>query len=305
MVANVWFVILWTRANEQEVGTPALRDEPLWLLLVGGAATGLGLFAFGTSLNDILDVRRDRALRPTRPLATGRIRVETAVSLVAATLILAILGATIFGTEAVTLTVIVAAAILMFNAAGKFIPGIGVVLLGLIYAGHMMVPNVHLAFIWPVWLVLTQALAVAGATHMIARKIPPLSRRAVFFAIVGWVFWSAVLIQRGRDADTGLAGFWPDWVSPLSGIGAAILALLFIIYAARKVAVLGAGQRAADKVGRYSALWMSLYACAWLLGQGEWVEAAIIAALAFAGLIGMSIIREAYGLVEQPVGYRR
>jgi hypothetical protein len=305
VVANVWFVILWTRASEHEPGTAALRDAPLWLALLGGAATALGLFAFGTSLNDILDVRRDRALRPSRPLASGRIRVESAVSLVAGTLILAILGATVFGTKGVVLTLIVAAAILLFNAAGKFIPGIGVLLLGLVYAGHMMVPNVHLKFVWPVWLVLTQALAVAGVMHMVARKIPPLSRRAVFFAIVGWIFWSGLLIERGRDKTAGLEGLWPDWVSPVSGIGVAVLVVLLVTYSWRKVATLGAGQRAADKVGRYSALWMALYSCVWLLGQGEWLETAIIAGLATLGLIGMSIIREAYGLVEQPVGYRR
>ena len=305
VVANVWFVILWTRAAEQEAGTQALREQPLWLLLMGGAATGLGLFAFGTSLNDILDVRRDRALRPSRPLAAGRMRVESAVSLVAGTLILAILGATVFGTEGVMVTLSVAAAILLFNAAGKFIPGVGVVLLGAVYAGHMMAPNVYLTFIWPVWLVLTQALVVAGATHMIARRIPPLSRRAVFFAIVGWAGCSAILVQRGRDLDAGLRALWPDWVNPMSGIGVGVLAMLLVVYSWRKVAVLGSGQRAADKVGRYSALWMSLYAFVWLLGQSLWIEASIIAGLATAGLIGMSIIREAYGLVEQPAGYRR
>lgn len=277
----------------------------LWLLLAGGAATALGLFAFGTSLNDILDRRRDRALKPTRPLAAGQIRIETAVSIVAGTLLLAMTGATVFGMSGVVLTAIVAAAVLVFNAAGKFIPGIGVILLGLAYAGHMMVPNIHLKFVWPVWLVLTQALAVAGVTHVLARKNPPLSRRAVFFAVVGWIFWSAVLLERGREEGAWLYGLWPTWVNPVTGIGVGVVALLFIVYAWHKASRLGPGQRAADKVGRYSALWMALYACIWLLGEGHWIEASIIAALALAGLIGMTAIREMHSLVEQPVGYRR
>ncbi len=37
-VADVWFVILWTRANEPEhAGAPGLVDAPLWVLLLAGA----------------------------------------------------------------------------------------------------------------------------------------------------------------------------------------------------------------------------------------------------------------------------
>ncbi len=56
-------------------------------------------------------------------------------------------------------------------------------LLGLIYAGHMVVPNLHIAFVWPVWLVMTHSLVVGGLTHVIARKVPAVSRRAAFAAV--------------------------------------------------------------------------------------------------------------------------
>ncbi len=70
-VANVWFVILWTRASSHEPGTAALKPgaNGLWglgnaewsgtfahgstwgliILLAGSAANALGLFAFATT----------------------------------------------------------------------------------------------------------------------------------------------------------------------------------------------------------------------------------------------------------------
>ena len=44
-VANVWFVILWTRAHAQhEAGTDAIFDRPLWLTLLASGVNALGLF---------------------------------------------------------------------------------------------------------------------------------------------------------------------------------------------------------------------------------------------------------------------
>ena len=47
-VGNAWFVILWTRATEQEPGVPgsAVIEGPLWTVLVFGAVAAIGLFAF-------------------------------------------------------------------------------------------------------------------------------------------------------------------------------------------------------------------------------------------------------------------
>jgi hypothetical protein len=305
-VANVWLVILWTRANEWEAGTPEIDRGPLSLLLVGGAVAALGLYGFGACLNDILDVKRDRTLRPDRPLASGRVGMELAVSLVAGTLIAAILGATVFGKGAVFLTLFVAAAVLVYNAAGKFIPAVGMVMLGLIFAGHMAVPNINLTFIWPVWLVMTHALVVAGLTHAVARKVPPVSRRAVIAAALGWVFWSGVIFWIGYGNRGGEGPLlWPPGARPAAAVLPGLLILVFIGFVWRKLLLYGTGYRSAEKIARYGSIWPALYGCGWLLGQRAFTEAMILGALAAAGLVGMTVLREAYGLAEQPLGYRR
>jgi len=304
-VANVWFVVLWTRANpEHEPGTREIHESALWVLLLGGTVAALGLFAFGAALNDILDLKRDRTMRPGRPLASGELRPESAFVLVPAALVAAVLGATAFGTSGVLMTLLAASAILGFNALGKFIPAIGIVLLGLIYSGHMVVPNIYLSFVWPVWLVLTHALLVAGITHAVSRKVPPLSRRALVGAVLGWVFWSAVILYFGW-LNSPEPALWPAWVSPSGAVLCFLLAVIFGVFVWRKIALHGRGARAGEKIGRYGALWLAMYDCAWLVGQNDIGPALYIVGLTVAGFIGMTAMREAYGLVEQPLGYRR
>src|SRR4051812_1828826 len=112
VVANTWFVILWSLANrEHEPGAEGLRG-PLWLELLAGALVALGLFGFGAALNDILDLKRDRTFHPERPLASGEISMEGAVAFVVVAMIAAVLGATAFGTGAVLLTLVLQGAIL-------------------------------------------------------------------------------------------------------------------------------------------------------------------------------------------------
>lgn len=307
-VANTWFVILWTRVNPDEVSESTafvpIRDRALWLLLAGGAASAVGLYAFGATLNDFLDANRDRALGRDRPLASGRASPELALTSIAGSLIASALGATVFGTPAVIVTLLLAGAVLAFNAAGRFVPAVGLVLLSVIYAGHMLVPNLGLRFLVPVWLVMTHAVVIAGVTHWLARKTPSISRRAAGIAVGGWAVCSLVLLKLAWDRSEG-DGLWPHWVPNTAPVWPALLALIFAALTLRRISSLGAGPRAADKISRYGALWLPLYACAWLFGAAQFEAAVLMGVLAVVGLLGMTVLREAYNLLEHPVAYRR
>ena len=303
VIGNVWFVILWTRVSPQESQRAAseLLERPLWFVLGGGTIYALGLFMYGMALNDTLDLRRDRALHPERPLPSGRVTVDTAARLVALTLMLSVLGATTLGTTAVLVGLLTAGAILFYNAGAKYVPSIGLVALGLIYAAHMVAVNMKLIFVWPVWLVMTHALLLGAVTHRLGRKRPRLSGAMLIAAAIGWAFWSGVLLWTGQRR----GGWWPDWVHPEAAIGPAVLALAFVVFAITKARRAGSGPRAAEKLHRYGMLWLTMYATAWLLGQGAMTEAMILGALTIVGFLGMTVLREVYGLLENPVGYRR
>lgn len=300
-VGNVWFVVLWCHYHrEHETWSVAMQNEPLWLLLAGGALAAAALYAFSSTVNDVVDASRDRALRRSRPLVEGDASGETAIFAAAGTLILSVLGATVFGTAAVVATLVLAGLILGYHAAGKFVPGVGLVLLAVVYAGHMLAPNLGLRFVLPVWLVMTHALAVAWLAHRLGRKSPPLSGRAVTISICGWVAASAALaviaVRRG--------GVLPEWVTPTAVIFPGLLVLLYAGMVTRRVLQLGPGPRLGSKIERYGALWLPIYACAWLWGVGDTTGTAIMGVVVVAGLLGMTVLRELYGLAEHPVGYR-
>ena len=307
-VGNVWLVILWTRGTPDELSSMAaeapIRSAPLVVLLLGGAVAAIGLYAFTLGLNDIVDRRRDRALGEDRPLPTGRIGLDLATIVVAGSVFAAVLGASFFGTAAVRLTVVVAAAALAFNVLGKFVPGAGPLLLGLIFAGHMVIPNIQLQFVWPVVVVMTHALAIEWAAWIIGRRSPAMSRRAVAAITLGWLFWAAVILLIGSYNASGLTD-WPAWPNPIAALLIAALAVLFVIYMTHKVRATGPGPRAAEKLRRYGAIWLVLYAVAWVLSEGMWMATGILAALGVIGLVVMTIAREAYHLAHQPMGYRR
>lgn len=303
-VGNVWFIILWTRAAgpERAAAPPILIEAPRWLLLGGATAMAVGLYSFAAAMNDALDARRDRALHPERPLPAGRLSREAAISIVAFALILSMLGAAVLGVGAVLLALLTATAILVYNLVGRHVPSVGLVLLALIYGAHMVAANAQLRFVWPVWLVMTHALLVAAAAHLVGGKRPSLTPRMIAAAAAGWVFWSSVLLFVGWRRNGAL---WPEWVSPAAAVAPAVLAGAFAGFALARLRRTRDRTRAADRIQRYGALWLPIYDAAWLFGMGYSGEGALLAGLAVAGFLGMTILREIYALVEQPVGYRR
>jgi 4-hydroxybenzoate polyprenyltransferase len=326
-IANAWFVILWSRASEPEravLVATGREPGPIGIDLLAGAGAAVGLYAFGACLNDVMDTTRDRAMRRDRPIAEGLISPTSAMIVGAFSLIVAVLGAVWFGQSAVVLTCVLALAVLGFNTLGKFIPGFGLVLLALIYTGHMIVPNIQLRFLWPVFLVMTHALLVSVIAHVVARRAPPLTPRAVFAALLGWAFWAAVLAglasARSGDLDTSaetiegiapdsaggvLDALWPDWVGRGGPVIISVLIVVFAVIVIRRIRKLGMGPRTAEKINRYGSLWLPVYACGWLFGAGHTGEGSIMAGLALLGFIGMSALREVYAAVEHPIGYRR
>lgn len=302
-IADVWFVILWSRSSPGESPPAGLTETSLWLLLGGGALAAAGLYAFGTCLNDLFDQHRDAQLKPGRPLASGHLPFETAIVATAVTMIASVLGAATFGTMGVLLTLALLLGILMLSATGKFIPGIGLVLLSLVYAGHMFVPNPNLVFVWPVWVVMTHALGTAGLAHVLGRKTPPLTRRALAFAIAGWMLATITLFALATtSADP--AGAWPTAHGIGGPIACVVLAGMYAVVVLRRFRSVGRGPRLSEKIQRYGSIWLSLYACAWLFGAGYVGPGLIMAGLAASGIIGMVVMRELYGLIEHPVGYR-
>ncbi len=303
-VGNVWFVLLWTRAVEADRSPQDTRiiSEPLWTVLSAGAVLGVALFAFAMIVHDAYDERRDRTMSPDRPLASGAISHASAIAIATLSLLASVVAGAWLGDESLWIVCAVAAGVVIYHSAFRAVPSIGLVFIGLIYAGHMVSPNPRLGFMWPVVWAMTHALLVGLMAHRLADRRPALDGRALFVSGMGWGVWSMLLLSLGR-LRTG--SWWPEGVPPWT-IGAQLLLIgVFAGVAWRKASRTRSRARSAEKVRRYGALWQPLYAVVWCLGAALWDEAMVLGVLAGIGFLTLTFLREIYSLIEQPVGYRR
>ena len=310
-VCELWLVTLITRADPRYVHLPVYHMT-LWKALASTAVTALGLFAFAASLNDLIDVRRDRIFSPDRPLAAGRITTSGAAMVSFGSLMAAVVSASALGEPALVLTVAVAAAIMFYDVVGKHIPAVGIATIGVAHAANMFIPNWSLAFTLPVWWSMSHAVAIAASVHRFEDKRPFFGMRRILLLVAAWVFWSVVLLGGGALASQGSAGgFWPqvargDQVHSAGPVGLAwpALALVGFLLLVRAKVAGSPGPVGAEKLRRYGAMWQAVYAAAWLMAAGLRFEALCMAGLALAGLAAMTLLKEVNGLSGRPIGWR-
>jgi len=299
-VSDVWLVVLITRSIG--VSTLPVATLPLSIALSAAAIVAIGLFAFGASLNDLLDVRHDSAFSPERPLPAGRIRAGQAVVVTVGSLLAAVVAASILGQSALMMTTVVAGGILFYNAAGKHVPAVAFLTVAAVHALHMAIPNSEIAFTLPVALVAAHAFAIAALVHRLEGKRPTTSRRSIIGAGLGFAALIAIIIAIGM-ARTGRSLPLPDAVHPLE-LGWPLLAIAaFGVIAWRKTTGVP-GRIGAEKIRRYGAMWQSLYAVAWLVAFGLHGAAIAIGIMAACGFLVMTALRELSGAGAHQLAYR-
>lgn len=303
-VSDLWFVIVLTRYIADVSGDVSVPAAQLALTaaLSLGAVVAIGLFAFGASLNDLLDARHDTAFSPDRPIPAGRIKTSQAVVVTVGSLLVAIVAAAAFGRSALVLAAITAAGILFYNAAGKFVPAVGLLAIGLIHANHMLIANPELGFTLPVWLIMTHAIVISAVVHRLEEKRPPLRPRAKVAVAIGYTVASIVVLQLGYWR-VGWDAIWPEGVSPMGLVWPVLAVLSFVVVAVRKSSNVPP-RVAAEKVRRYGAMWQSLYGASWLLALGLTTGAIWFGLFALVGFAAMTAIKEINGLGGRPVGFR-
>jgi len=300
-ITDLWLIVILSRTRPEYHYMP-VATMPLAQALVASAIIAIGLFAFGATLNDLLDARRDRVFSPHRPLAAGDLGGTQALTVALGSLLMAIAGAVLFGSGALLISLTVAGGLVFYNGAGKYIPGVGIMTIGLLHAAQMLIPNDQFTFTLPAWLAMTHALVVAVAVHILHGKRPPLSRRAIASVVAGWIAWSSVLIGLGVMRSSG--SFWPN-DAPLWGALLPVLAAAgFGAVLLRKIPRALTPRIAAEKVARYGALWQSVYAASWLFAWGQFgwgFIALVMAAFAF----GLTIaLKEVSTTLHDPLGFR-
>ncbi|MCX5661722.1 MAG: hypothetical protein NTW19_18745 [Planctomycetota bacterium] len=270
-VANNWLVIfLADRLETSESTNPALATMSRASAMGLSAAIAVGLGIYALALNDIMDLRHDRAFRPNRPLAAGRVGLPTAV-LVAFLCLLGAVGASVFlGRDSVLLCLVAAGATLFYNAVGKFFPAVGVTTLALIWALGMAIPNPQLVFAWPVWLTFTHVMGCTLAVHVLEGKRPRL-RGPEWLGVCGsWTFWTLVLVlwMNTRSGDLGPPGAGRPglWGGPLLAVGGFLVAGWFSVH--DRMRPLRSRRAAGDDLRTLAIVWLIAFNAGWLLSAG-------------------------------------
>ena len=107
------------------------RSVPLSLSALGAVAgASLSLYVFGLILNDLMDLETDRRERPERPLPAGEIAVPQARMAAIAMALTGLNLALVAGRAALFMAAALAGLIVLYNAALKRVPVLGVCAMG-------------------------------------------------------------------------------------------------------------------------------------------------------------------------------
>ncbi|MSR42215.1 MAG: hypothetical protein EXS10_10015 [Phycisphaerales bacterium] len=304
-VADVWLVVLLSRTLEMPNGG-AENALPLWIALVASALTAVGFFSFGGVLNDLVDVKRDRALSPERPIPAGQIPPRNAVLLASVCLLCGVLGALPFGELAAALALLLALSILLYDAAAKYIPAARIVLFGVLSGMSMLVPNGHFPFALIIAMAMLQSIATATASYMVEGKRPLLSRRSTGILIVGILaaISGAFVVAEATNTSPPLLPSNMDWKSLLIPASIFTLGCVYLHFAARAKCKGDEPRHRGDRILRRGALWRAMTAAAWLLAAGLMLEAILLAATAALGFSAMAILRSCTPSPDGPPKWR-
>jgi UbiA prenyltransferase family len=293
LVSALWLMTFLGHYIEPETrGNASLVGLGLWGALGLSAVIAVGLGLFMMALNDALDARHDRAFEPDRPIPSGRVTQRAAFGLAMAGLLAALAAAVAFGPLSIILALVAAGAIVFYNFAGRFVPAVGIITLGLVIGITALIPNPRLAFAWPILLMMTHTIAAATVRHWLAGKRPVLTPVNGWGILVGWVFWSLVVLMLIRVRDEGIEheGVGLIWIGPT--IAAAVFSLITWLILGPSTLAPSARRGTAARFTKLTTVWLIVFNASWLMSAGLWWQGLIVLSLLAFGLLSMGAVQK-------------
>ncbi len=295
---NLMFATLLARFDSATAELP-ISTLPLWMTLLAAAVIGSGMFGFAAGMNDLLDARRDQTFQRNRPLSTGRLTTAQATLLTFTALLASMIGASIFGETSVAVAMFTAFGIAMWNTMGRFVPAVGLLMLGLAQAGSYFIPWMAQPFTLPASLILVQTIATGSLLHKVQEKRPRLDRSAtILLAILSVIVVTGLIwLSIRRNAQP-----WPSGETWLAL--APLAAMAFFVWQSSSALAASSAHESADALRRAAAMFPSLAASAWMLSisQPQW---ALVFAVFSLGLWALSwLAREVHDMIGQASDWR-
>ncbi len=303
-IADAWTVLL-LRTSEDPVPRMGLTIGKMLVM----AVVSFGLYAFGMTLNDLLDARRDRIFAPRRPIPSGRIQPRWAV-VTALVLLMAAFMASAFMTplnlvgrrpwlpgwhELTVLDFVpfpfffalaTASLIVFYDATSKYLGGLGLVTLGAIRALHCLIGNPKTPVLFLSMFLLTHVIIVSTIAYKLENKRPRLRRRDLIAVVTGVVIGDGAAIMymalRGSLVPANLMML----IGPVSAA---------LVYTAWALAVMGRRKLSRRQKGERLMLmglfWLFIYDATILASNGQFLAALAITLLLLCAIFSFFGIR--------------
>ncbi len=203
-VADAWTLLLLHIPGE-----PTPPHIPAELLLIG--VVSFLLYCFGMSLNDLLDIRRDRLFAPWRALPSGRISPAATIILSLLCLLGALFAAALLAMYqtgflvplSLLMAIVTAALIIFYNAVAKFLGSVGLITLGLVRVANSFVGRPYSHFMLLAMFLFTHITLAGMLAYQMESKRPRLKLSdmgialgsLVFIngAMIGWMFYNGLV----------------------------------------------------------------------------------------------------------------
>jgi len=314
-IADAWTILLLRPPG-------VLPEQSMGMIILEMIITGIvsfGLYGFGMALNDLLDARRDRIFAPRRPIPSGRIQPRSAIVISLVLLGTAVLGAAIltplhlvklnkmiqlhvrdFVPYSFFFTFGTATLILFYDAAAKYLGGLGLVALGAIRALHCLIGNPKTPLLFLSMILLTHVIVISTIAYRLENKRPRLNRGDIVTVILGILIGNGLAIWYMARSTT----FDPASLRMLIGPG--IAAILFIVWAA---ALLSSAKRTPRQKGERLMLmglfWLFVYDASMLVSNGQYLAGVAITLLLLCSVLSFFGIRYLSRTYHQPrLSYR-
>ncbi|HUO10994.1 MAG TPA: UbiA family prenyltransferase [Phycisphaerae bacterium] len=312
-IADAWTVLL--------LHLPGEAQQSMTLIIVRMLVTcivSFGLYGFGMALNDLLDARRDRIFAPRRPIPSGRIEPRSAIVISLSLLIAALIAAALltplyvvgkpdlhprdFVPYSLLFAAVTAALIVFYDAAAKYLGGVGLITLGAIRALHCLIGNPKSPLMFLSMILLTHVVIVSTFGYVLEGKRPRLRRGDFGFIIFGLLVGNGLSIWYMATRRVNV--FTYDTLLML--IGPAIAAAVFLAWA---IAVLRSKSLTPRKRGDLIVLmglfWLFIYDASILVANRQYLAGIAITLLLLCAVGSFFAIRYLSRTAGQPrLSYR-
>ena len=290
---------------------PDKHPDPLEArLMLAIAATSIGLYGFGMSLNDIADRRRDRQIAAHRPLPSGRVGVVTAHGLMLVLIFGALAAAAYYSHvvgewKCLLFALWTAAMIAFYDLAGKFLVAPGLIALGLIRFFHCLIPAPMVPVLWHPLFLLNHVTILSAVCYHWEEKRPPLTRIHWIIVLGGLALVDALVIgllamRRGWANIVLVDDAMMPW--PIIPPIVTIFVFLGLAWYIRRRAK--TRREAGQTLMLFGLLWLIVYDAAFVGAYAGWQEAVLLLLLFPLAYFSVQLMRwwsQVLSLSQRPV----